>query len=73
MDVCVPSCFFLAYNPDLLLFWVVSEALASLYRKLLEGRRMYVLHPLVNLFKCTLYFSIRYFPVSLLMPSMPGA
>lgn len=38
--------FFLAYNPDMLLFWVVSEALASLYRKSLEGRRMYVLHPL---------------------------
>ena len=47
MDVCVPSWLvFLAYNPDLLLFWVVSEALASLYRKSLEGRRVYVLHPL---------------------------
>jgi hypothetical protein len=49
-NACVRSFMFFSWlsDPDVLVFWVVSGALASRYHKLLEGRLVSVLHSLVN-------------------------
>lgn len=69
IDVCFPSWFSLR----LILTCCCSGWFQKLWRHVITNRWKVGMHPLVYLFKCTVYFSIRCFPVSLCMPLMPDA